>query len=148
MGFLEKLNPDGKSTINKLAEAAEYSLASYGYGWTQNRYRERASLGGIPADLLTGGVMKAASIAMDLWHKGKGVSPYANLLGNAGLGAFFHTLGAGHGAQSSGVTRLLIKDSDVAKAKAALPGATILGEIPKAPHGDFLSASDLAAMSR
>ena len=69
-----------------------------------------------------------------------------DLVANAGVGAFFHTLGAGHGAKSAGVTRFMTTAS-ADKVKAALPGVTILGEIPQAPAGNFLSARDLAAMA-
>ena len=152
MSYLAKtramLETKKKGVVPSLVEAAEYVGASYGFGYLQNRYREKASLMGVPADLLAGVGLKAAALAADVMGKSGGVACLASTVGNAGLGAYFHTLGAGHGAQASGVKRLLISDKDVAKARAALPNATILGEIPKAPHGDFLSAAELAEMAR
>lgn len=148
--ILDHINPAHDGVVPKLAEAAEYFGASYAFGYVQNKYREKASVAGIPADLVVGGLSKAVAIGMDLWGSTKmatGMAPFANVIGNAGIAAFGHTLGAGAGAKASGVRRLLISESDVAKAKAALPNATILGEIPKAPHGDFLSSRDLASMA-
>jgi hypothetical protein len=149
MGYLDRLHK-GHGLTSHVVETLEYAGASYGFGYLQNRYREKASVMGVPADLLAGVVLKTVVLGSELM--GKGVSGgFATLLsnvGNAGIGAYFHTLGAGHGAQKSGVKRLLISEKDVEKAKAALPGATILGDLPKAPKGDFLSAAELAEMAR
>lgn len=136
------------AALHETAGAAVYSGASFGFGYVQNRYREKASLGGVPADLLAGGLLTGAAFVGDWFNKGKGFTPLARAIGHAGLGSFFHTLGAGLGAEKSGVKRLLISEADVAKAKAALPNATILGVSEKAPTGDFLSATELAAMAR
>lgn len=148
MGILDKINTAGKGVTNKVAEAVEYGVASYVYGYVQSRWREKASVAGIPADLVSGVVFKAASIAADLWG-GKSLmkaAPHANVLGNTGIGAFFHTFGAGHGAQSSGVKRVLVKESDLPKLKGM--NVTVLGAIPKAPHGDYLNSRDLAELSK
>lgn len=148
MGFLDYLNPENKGTVARVVEGAEYFAASYGYGYVQNRFRERAAVGPIPLDLLAGGVFKAAAIGCGIWcKKGSALAkstPYTNVMGNAGIAAFGHTLGAGAGAKASGVTRLLLANhSDLAAVKKVLPNSTILGEIPKAPHGDFLTPSEL-----
>ncbi len=142
MRYLAKLNPKA----SPLFEAVEYGAASYGYGYLMSRYREKASVMGVPADLLGGVLMKAASLFGGRYLRG--FTAHANVLGNAGIGAFCHTLGSGHGAAGSGVKRLLIHESDVPKAKAALPNATILGDIPKAPHGDFLSFGELNKLAK
>ena len=148
MGFLDYLNPDNTGPVARAVEGAEYFAASYGYGYVQNRFRERAAVGPVPLDLLAGGVFKAASIGLNLWSKKAGklakAAPYANVLGNAGIAAFGHTLGAGAGAKASGVTRLVLAHhTDLATVKKVLPTATILGEIPKAPVGDFLTPAEL-----
>jgi hypothetical protein len=148
MSFLRHLNPTKKGLGSSVVEAVEYGAVSYGLGYVQSRYREKASLFGLPVDLLTGVAAKAASIAGHVWGVGRALAPYTNVVGNAGIAAFCHTLGTGHGGDKAGITRLLINKSDVAKAKAALPGATILGEIPRAPHGAFLSSAELAELAR
>lgn len=150
MSYLDRLHK-GRGVMPHLVETVEYAGAAYGFGYLQNRYREKASVLGMPVDLLAGVVLKGAALSSELLGKGASgwMTSLANNVGNAGVGAFFHTMGAGHGAHAAGVKRMLLTSAaDVAKAKAALPGATILGEIPKAPHGDFLSAAELAELAR
>jgi len=134
--------------VPHLVEMVEYGGASYLFGYLQNRLGERASVMGVPADLLAGVVLKGAALAGDLMGASGGLSALANNVGNAGIGAFFHTLGAGHGSKSAGLKRVLVHESDVPKVKAAIPTATILGAIGKPPHGDFLSPAQLAALAR
>lgn len=141
----------GKSykVVNALGSAAVYSAASYGFGYMQNRWRERASVYGVPADLLAGVGLSAASLGCELMGKAGALSALARDVGHAGLGAYFHTLGAGKGAKDSGVTRLLLKNpAQLAKAKAAVPDAEVLGAISAAPHGDYLSPAELAEMAK
>lgn len=131
-----------------VANAGVYAGASYGFGYVQNRYRDRAKVMGVPVDLAVGAALTVGALAGDLVGFDNLLMPLARDVGHAGLGAFFHTLGAGKGAQASGVRRLLIKESDVPKARAAIPDAVVLGAIPQAPHGDVLSAKDLADLAR
>jgi hypothetical protein len=134
--------------IRQAVPTATYAGASYGFGYLQNRYRDKASVMGVPADLLAGVGFKALAIAGTLLGKGRKFVPHLDTVGNAGIGAYFHTLGAGHGAQKSGVKRVLVSDGDVKKVLAVSPNATVLGAIPKAPHGDYLSAQELANLAR
>jgi hypothetical protein len=103
-------------------------------------------------DLLAGIVSKVVVLGADLFGANgrmvRGVLPHVNTLGNAAVGAYFHTRGAGYGAQASGVKRLILPAGQVDAVKKAFPSATVLGAIPKAPHGDFLSAAELAEMAR
>lgn len=142
----------GNSLMGELVETAEQVGASFAYGYVQNRYREKASVAGVPLDLGLGAALKALGLGLHLAGKGHGmmgmVAEHADLLGNAGLMAHFHTMGAGMGAQKSGVTRVLVDKKDVGKVKATLPHAEVLGEIPRAPHGDFLSTAELEALAR
>lgn len=158
MGHLDKLvRGDGQHAkmhkhplVHNLMSTGEYAAGSYAFGYLQNRYREKASLAGIPADLLAGAALKVVAIGTNLTSNkwARRLAPHANTFGNAGIGAFFHTLGAGHGAQASGVKRLLISEADVPKAKAALPNATILGVDKETRPRDVLSARELADMAR
>jgi hypothetical protein len=155
MKFLDKFHHSKKSgVVPALVETAEVVGASIGFGYVQNRYREKASIAGVPADLATGVVLKALAMfggalpVAGKYLRGAGLHSLVDNVGTAGLAAFGHTVGAGLGAQASGVKRLLIKESDLAKAKAALPNATILGEIPKAPHGDYLRPEALQEMAK
>jgi hypothetical protein len=149
--YLQRLYPGAKRSI---VDIAVYGGASYAFGYVENRYREKASVMGVPASLAAGVALTAGSLLSTfvgggriggLVHK---IVPYAQDIGLAGLGAYFHTLGAGKGAQHSGVARIMVDQKDVAKVKAVVPKSTLLGEIPAAPHGDFLSSRDLANLAR
>lgn len=145
-----KKHSTGHEVYKATVDAGVYAAASYGFGYVQGRYREKASLFGIPADLFAGVVLSGgALVAGDLLgYIPEGINPIVAAVGHAGLGAWAHTHGAGAGAEKSGVRRLLIQEKDVAKAKAALPDAQFLGDIPKAGPGDFLSARELANLAR
>lgn len=151
--YLDRLYPGrrhgtGHEVFKAALDVAEYGGASYAFGYLQNRYRERASVMGVPLDLAAGAGLTAAALLCDLKGWCSGLVPIVRNVGHAGVGAYFHTMGAGHGAKASGVKRLLVHEKDVGKVKAVLPDATVLGAIPRAPHGDFLSASELAALAR
>lgn len=144
-----KSHGKGHKVFNALGSAAVYGGASYAFGYLQNRYRERASVMGVPADLLAGGALSAVSLGCELMGKTGALSALARDVGNAGIGAFFHTLGAGRGAHAAGVTRLLLKNpAQLAAAKKAVPDAEVLGSIQPAPHGDFLTPAELAEMAK
>jgi hypothetical protein len=139
-----------KAAAPHAVETATYVGASFAFGYAQNRYREKASLAGVPADLLAGGGLKLGVVLGEMLGGSK-VARYARLadpVANAGLGAYFHTWGSGAGAKASGLKRVLVSASDADRVKKLVPGATILGDIARAPHGDYLSASQLAALAR
>lgn len=149
--FLSKYHPRRAGLVSNVVETVEYGAASFGFGYVQNRFRNKAHVAGIPLDLGVGVVTKVVGFAMDAFggHKMGLVAPHVNVIGNAGIGAFFHTLGAGVGLKGAGVSRLLLPPgADAKKAKAAIPGSEILGGISPAPKGDFLSSAELAAMAR
>ena len=148
MSYLAKLQRASKKVglLHNVVETAEYVGASYVFGYAQNRWREQASIKGVPADLAAGITLKAASLVLDLIGKGHNVSSHINVVGNAGLGAFFHTMGSGHGGEKGGVKRLLVSSADAERVKKL--GVTVLGDLGKAAPGAYLSARDLHAMAQ
>lgn len=147
MGYLDKLDPSGFGVLPKVVESVEYGAASYGFGYLQSRYR--ASVMGVPVELLAGVAGKALVLGGEMMGLpsskfGKVLSvamPHVDVVANAGIGAYFHTLGVGHGAKAAAAL-------PAGKAPTKALGTTVLGAIPKAPHGDFLSAAELAEMAR
>jgi hypothetical protein len=124
--------------VRHAVETAEYAGASYAFGYIQHKYGEKASLWGVPSDLLGGIAGKVVTLAAQVGGAGGAVTQLTNVIGNAGISAYFHALGAGHGHESK---------------TAALPGTKvkghILGDLGSAPQpGNFLSAAQLAAMAR
>ncbi len=140
MGYMNRLLSGGKKSgaVHEVVETVEYAAASWGFGYLQGRFRERASIGPVPADLGVGLGLKILALAGNILGKGGKVLPHMHLIGNAGIGAYMHTHGVGAGSQKSGVKRLLVNAADVAKVQKILPDVTVLGAIPKAPPGDFL----------
>jgi hypothetical protein len=135
----------------EVLDLVEYSGASYVWGYLMHRYGERASKWGVPADLGGGLLASAAALGLGLAGYGGGLTPLIGNVGRAGVGAFCHTLGAGHGSKKSGTTRMRLDAKDADKAQKALAAAgvktTVFGAIPQAPHGDFLSTRDLRQMA-
>ena len=68
-------------------------------------------------------------------------------VGNAGFGAFFHTLGAGAGSKAAGYgARILLPKG--APVPGNLPaGSTVLAGIPQAATGDRLTPEELRALA-
>lgn len=129
-----------KSAVSNVMHTAEYAGASWGFGYLQSRYRSQVM--GVPIELAAGVVGKALVLfggeAMGLLPQ---VMPHVDVVSNAALGAWAHTLGVGYGARQAA-------SLPPGKAPTKALGTTVLGAIPKAPHGDFLSASELAEMAR
>lgn len=147
---LDKYHPRKNSLVSHAVETVEYGAASFGFGYIQNRYR-KANIAGVPADILSGLAFKAVALAMDM--KGgammERIAPHLNVVGNAGVGAFFHTLGAGAGMKHAGIVRMALPaGTNPQLAASKVPGSVILGGIAPAPKGDFLTSAELAAMAR
>lgn len=138
----------GRSLMGEAIHTAEYVGASFAYGYVQNRYRDKASVAGVPLDLGLGAALKLGSIVAHMAGFSGLLVDQADLVGSAGLAAHFHTVGAGLGAEKSGVTRVIADKKDVPKIKAAAPSSTVLGSIPRAAHGDLLSPAQLAHLAR
>lgn len=152
--FLDKIHPRKDTKMSAAVETVEYVGASYGYGYLMGRYREKAELGGMPADLLVGGALRVAGLLGEHWRGAprflKSAAPHATVLGLAGLGAFAHMKGVGAGSRASGALRASLppgtSPSDLEKIKKLVPG-TVFSGIPPArgPH-NFLSSRELARM--
>lgn len=151
MKILSKLdkhpNGHGYGAVKNLLTTAEYAAASYGFGYLQNAFPGKAKIAGVPADLAAGVAAKALSILSTLSGHGGALRPHLDVIGNAGLGAYFHTLGSGHGFKKSGRVRAILPAGAAAKLQAAVPESTIFGVQSRAPHGDVLTADDLAKLA-
>jgi len=132
---------------NALA-TAEYAAASYAFGYIQNAFPGRARIFGVPVDLAVGVAAKTVSMGLTLSGHGGQLRPHVDAVGNAGIGAYFHTLGSGHGFNKSGRVRAFLPAGAASKLKTAVPEATIFGVSARAPQGDLLTASDLAKLAR
>ncbi len=144
-------NGSGNGVVRNMVTTAEYAGASYLFGYVQNAYPQHARVHGVPVDLAAGVAAKAASFLLTMMGvSGKVGSARSHLdvVGNAGIGAYFHTLGSGHGFNKSGRVRAVLPAGSVGKLNKAVPEATILGVSARAPKGDLLTASDLMSLAR
>jgi hypothetical protein len=169
MSYIDKFLPRKSGVVGKgvhaLVEAAAPAAMIGGFGYVMNRYRDKSSMhvpvvGNVPVDLgagvlglamttfgLTSLLGRVTGIGFIKRHAST-IDKLAGAVATAGLGSYAHTYGAGLGGKHSGVTRVAVDKKDVARIKAAVPNATVLGEIPAAPHGDFLSSEDLRKLAR
>lgn len=137
----------GHGLVGDLVTTAEYAGASYLFGYVQNAFPGRARILGVPADLVTGVTAKAASLVLTLVGKAGAARPHLDVLGNAGIGAYFHTLGSGHGFSKSGRVRAILPAASADKLLKAVPESTIFGVAARAPQGDLLTSADLARLA-
>jgi hypothetical protein len=152
---LKKLSshPNGNRSgvQSNLMVTAEYAAAAFAFGYIQNAYPDKARIYGVPTDLGVGVAAKAASMFVTLLGKGGVLGkarPHLDIVGNAGIAAYFHTLGAGHGFKKSGRVRAILPAGSEAAVQKAVPAATIMGVAANTQPKDLLSASDLAKLAR
>jgi hypothetical protein len=162
MGYLDKFMPRRSGVVGRgvhaAVDAAVPAAMIGGFGYAMNRWRDKAHVKNVPIDLAAG-VLGLASATFGVFSflgrktgvlrsHGQGLDKLAGMVATAGLGSYAHTYGAGLGGKQSGVTRVAVSHKDVPKIRAAVPNATVLGEIGAAPHGDFLSSSELRSLAR
>lgn len=123
--------------------------ASFGFGYLTGKYRDKTLIAGrVPLDLGVGLALSLGSVALDLTGTLSGFSGLVKDVGRAGVGAWAHTHGVGAGTAASGIKRALVEDKDLAKLRAAVPNAVILGATGAAPHGAFLSSARLNELAK
>lgn len=134
----------------EVLDLAVYGVASYGLGYLTGKYREKSLLfgGRVPLDFAAGLAFTALGGYMGWSGHGEAFAGLVGDVGKAGIGAWAHTHGVGDGTKASGVKRLLVQEKDLAKARAALPDAVVLGGIPPAKHGAFLSPERLQDLAK
>lgn len=160
MNALKKMYKGTKHAVihqgpSALGEAAVYGGASYIFGQIHGRYREKAAvkIAGyeVPVSILAGVACKAASMAVPANAKLAGVHIGAQLnnVGNAGVGAFFHGMGVGHGMKASGRKLYILESGKAAPAALGdLKQTDVVGSLPPAPKGAYLSTEDLRGLAR
>lgn len=129
----------------------EYLGASYLGGYVLGAYPDHMRVKNVPTVPLVGAVLQVLSLAVEKFRVG-GIAaklrPHAESVGIGLIGSYLTTIGTSHGYPKSGRSRVVVSSGDVAKLKAAVPGATILGVSEQAPPGRELSASDIEAIAR
>lgn len=136
-----------------------HGLESYGagrlFGYVHGMYREKASLWGVPANLLAGIGLKVAAIGAALVTDR--LSPTARepwwashleTIGNAGIAAFGFAQGVADGTKSSGRKIIILPKGAAAPTLPAGSVTDVVGEIPPAAPGRYLDLDQLQTAAR
>lgn len=126
-----------------VVDKGERYAASFGFGALMGHYRDSMVWRGIGADLWIGAGLTAASAAMLIASGGRSnLAPHLERIGDAGVMAYFHGRGASWGSKQAGHSVQVI---EAPKKPGALPAPTVVGSIPEAARGSFLSAEEIAS---
>lgn len=117
-----------------VVDKGERFAAAYAFGAIKGYYRERAMFKGFGADLWVGGGALVASAVLTVLSGGRsGAAPHLERIGDAGVSSYLNSMGISWGAKKAGRTVVL-----------GLGHSTVLGYIPPAVGGAYLSADEIA----
>ena len=138
-----------RGVTGTLVNKGERYASSAAFGFIKGYYRERSLIGGvIPVDLLAGAVCTLASAGLEIWSQGQSnIAPHLGAIGDSGMTSYFNSLGAAWGAKMSKRTVYVLNEGAAAPAALAgmqTPPASVLGELPQAVGGAYLSAEEIA----
>ena len=131
--------PDGHGILGFAVDKGERYAGALAFGAMKGYYRERAVWQGYGADLWIGGALTLGAAVLQILSGGQSrIAPHAERVGDAGVMSFLNSWGAGWGTKKAG---RVVAVSDAGK---SLPGSSpILGWIPPAKDGDYLSADEI-----
>lgn len=141
----------GHGLVNTLVNKGERYGAALGFGFLKGYYREKMLIGGkVPADLAVGVVATLAGAGLDIFTMGRsGLSSHLHAVGDTGVQSYLNSIGAAWGAKKSGRTVYVLDEG--AKAPAQLPAGMaatqVVGAIPQAVGGAYLSPEEIAHFS-
>jgi len=150
MSFLKKMKSGGLKNLPHGTERAglkgvivdkgERYGASLAYGYLKGYYREKFMFKGYGLDLWTGVGALVASAAATIMSGGRSsLAPHLERIGDAGVSSYLNTIGSSLGASKAGRSAVVVD-------QAKLPGkkASVLGMIPQAMGGSYLTQDELA----
>src|SRR5579871_259834 len=153
MSFLAKLKYAAPAVHHRyglsgylIGKGEKYAGAAL-FGYLKGYYREKTLVNGVPVDLLAGVALTAGSVLSQAMSGGR--SKYAchmDSLGDAGLMSYFNSLGAVYGTKKSG--RQVVVGPSTAKAPPGFNPTTVMGSLPQAVGGAFLTPDEVAAYSK
>ena len=117
--------------------------AAFAFGAAKGYYGDRFVWKNHGLDMWLGAGALAASVVSNAFNVGTKLAPHLERIGDAGVMSALNSLGAHWGITKAGGSVQLSHPS----AKAALPGGrpqTMLGHIPPAGVGAFLTPNDIA----
>lgn len=153
MSFLAKVKhhvphvADRRGVAGYLVDKGERYAAAAGFGYLKGAYREKASVRGLPVDLLSGAALTLLAVGLEVWSGGRSaLAPHMNAVGDAGLMSYFGSLGAAYGVKTSG-RKVYVLDKGAKPPASLPPGMTAVAGIPQAVGGAYLSPEEVAAFT-
>ncbi len=144
-------SPHGTRGVGILGFAVDKSeryAFSLGLGYLKGFYRERFMLKGYGGDLWVGAAATLAGFMTNVVSAGRSpVAPHLERLGDAGMQSFLNGLGITWGAQKAGRDVVSLPPKMKAGAPPRVQGVDVLGMIPPAMGGVYLTADEVAHFS-
>lgn len=125
-----------------------YVAASEIFGYVHGRYRDKAEVMGVPANLLVGVLGKLSAIA--LYAQGgklRNKAHYLNNIANAGIGSYVFADGVARGTRAAGRKIYVLESGGTPPSLGrGLTQTDVVGEIPQAMGGAYLSREELESL--
>lgn len=135
----------GARLVGFLTDKLERAVYAGAFGVAKGFLREKSLVGGVPLDILAGTAMTLAAAGLNLATEGKSaIAKHAERIGDAGVMSFCNSLGASYGAQWANYQVAVVPSA------AKLPPGSapmVLGALPQAAGGAYLTAEELAKYS-
>lgn len=136
---------NGRNLTGFVVDKAERYGASLGFGYLKGAYQEKMIWWGIGADVWLGGALTLGSVVMQAMSGGNSkVAPHLERVGDAGLQAAIHEYGVKMGMQKSGRVVAVLAEGGAGGKKKIAGYDHVLGMIPPAMGGAYLSAEEIA----
>ncbi len=134
---------NGRGALGFVVDKGERYAAAFGYGYMKGKLHEKFMWKGMGLDLVTGVALVASSVVANVASGGRShLAAHLERVGDAGVSSYLNSIGASMGAQSAGRS-VMVLDSGKTPGKTAIKGHSIVGEIPPAMGGAYLTADEL-----
>lgn len=132
----------GRTLPAFLVDKGERIAASALFGFLKGYYREKVIYAGMPVDFWAGLGFTAAGAVASMASDGESkMAAHFERIGDAGLMSYANSMGAAYGSKQAGRTVQVLERG------AALPATrsmAVVGELPAAVHGAYLTADEIA----
>lgn len=135
--------------VYQLKRGASHRLVKYGsaaaFGYVKGTGKR--AFHGVPIDAGVGLAALATSVFLTIKSHGRSIiGSYAGDVADAGIMSYLNSIGAAYGAKSSGRKVYVLEAG--AKPPAGLKPVDVMGELPQAVGGSFLSAAEIQNFSQ
>ena len=115
------------------------------FGFLKGYYRDKAMVRGIPVDVLAGGALTVVGAILSGLSGGTSqLAPHLNRFGDAGVMSYLNSRLAGYGMKKAGRSVYVLDGTAPGALPAGMKKVDMLGAIPAAMGGAYLSADEIA----